>query len=513
MELYDWQKRAVSTYQGEGTIVAVTGSGKTLAARKIAEKVGGKIIVSAPALSILDQWRFEMYGMPNVEYYSFQTLCKSTAKECDLLIVDESHRSVSPEYIKLYKTVYYENILGLTATPNEKCLEMCGDPIITVGFDEARVAPFTVHFHGIQLNPTEMDEYRRLSYGIAAYYSKEHLTQEDIEIRDAIILKRRRVVYKAEARIPKAIELITTHYDQGDKILVICRRVEQAQELHDLLGWIPSIQYHSGQMDDLDIYRRGDVRLCFSVGMLFTGFSDTDTNVGVIVSTPISKSFHYQSIGRIIRYKPGKEAIVHVILANSTSDFNVLNYRDDYSYTLDNIVPPKVDQFSKEYYEGEVYGFSMGRIWKRKKDKDPKQFGSTRDYLRNDELYRKLRAVKPEGGRFTMGPSGVYTKVNGEIVQVSEEPFHLEPEKARKMSDSDFEKFLGVKLKQKPRTVVPKYETYKYKGGSIELEPNHVSCKWRVHYKDLAESGEEKNKSIARRKAESSITELKGQWG
>lgn len=41
IELYDWQKKAISAYKGHGTIEAVTGSGKSLVGKEIAHKLGG----------------------------------------------------------------------------------------------------------------------------------------------------------------------------------------------------------------------------------------------------------------------------------------------------------------------------------------------------------------------------------------------------------------------------------------------------------------------------------------
>ena len=100
VQLYNWQKQAVSSYKGKGILEAVTGAGKTLVGMKIVEKISGTKIVCAPTLTILEQWKVALRNESNIEYYTFQTLCKKNLK-CKLLIVDEAHRSVSPEFIKL----------------------------------------------------------------------------------------------------------------------------------------------------------------------------------------------------------------------------------------------------------------------------------------------------------------------------------------------------------------------------------------------------------------------------
>ena len=153
VELYNWQRKAISAYKGTGIVEAVTGSGKTLVGKKIVEKISGSKIICAPTLPILEQWKVVLREETNIEYYTFQTLCKKNLS-CKMLIVDEAHRSVSPEFIKLYDNVTYKYILGLTATPNKKCIAKCGKPFCKVDFDEAKVAPFKVHFIGIDLDFT-----------------------------------------------------------------------------------------------------------------------------------------------------------------------------------------------------------------------------------------------------------------------------------------------------------------------------------------------------------------------
>ena len=62
MELYPWQEKALADYQGKGVIKAVTGAGKSLVALKLAQQMhrNGYILVTAPRVSILDQWKIIM---------------------------------------------------------------------------------------------------------------------------------------------------------------------------------------------------------------------------------------------------------------------------------------------------------------------------------------------------------------------------------------------------------------------------------------------------------------------
>lgn len=415
VKLYDWQRRAINSYKGNGVIQAITGSGKTLAGREIIKKLGGTKVVCAPTLTILDQWKSVLTNEPNIQYYTFQTLCKHKV-QCKLLIVDEAHRSVSPEFIKLYDNVDYKYILGLTATPNDACIKKCGPIFCKVDFDEANVSAFKVHFIGIDLTFLEHQQYNNLSYSISQLLNNEHQTPEDKHRLEAIILKRRRLVYQALNRLPKAIELIVENIKTNHKVLVICQRIDQATMISNYIKefikpTIPHIVYHSNRKDDLEDYRKGKVKLCISAMMLKEGFDDPDTDVGIVVSTTLSKSFNLQAVGRIIRYRPNKEAHIYILLANQTTDLKVLDY--DELYTADKINikgetnPPEL---RNAYYSGEKFGFSGGRIWKNTKE--------GRVFMQYHFIINLLKKVKPEGGSFTVSDKGVYTKRDGIIHQV-----------------------------------------------------------------------------------------------
>ena len=432
IELYPWQKEAISAYDGKGTIKAVTAAGKSLVGRKIAEKIGGNVLVCSHRTPILDQWEKIMKGIPNVQFATFQALCKKQINNIDLLIVDECHRSTSQEFIKIYDNIKYKNILGLSATPDDKSIEKCGPIIRIVGFEEANVAPFKVIFQGIELNVYERNKYRQISYKIAKFANIEKPTKEEKKILTTLIMRRRDIVYRAQSRIPFAINLIVKHWQEGNKILVMCQRIEQVEELSKRLKVIPHIQFHSGKKDDLEKYKSGKVNLCLSVGMLREGFDDPSTDVGIIVSTSITESFNIQSVGRIIRFKPGKEAKIFILVANNTSDAKIMHIAKSagYDYERKNIVDPDVKEFVEEYYgkDSKKYSFYMGEIWERRSD-------GTREYKEQHDIIKKLRTVKPGGGSFVLAPSGVYTRVKGRIIKVSDEKVKLIPIKEKRSID------------------------------------------------------------------------------
>jgi superfamily II DNA or RNA helicase len=167
--------------------------------------------------------------------------------------------------------------------------------------------------------------------------------------------------------------------------------------------------------------------------MVREGFNDVDTDCGVIMATTLSESFHIQTIGRIIRFKPGKMATIHILLANNTSDLEVLKYTDNYDFELHDIILPDktFDKYKESYYSGKKYSFCENRLW----EKDLSGMG--RIAYKPHPILKELRKVKPEGGSFVVSGKQVLMKLNDKIVLVVEDDnikFELEEKKLEDLS-------------------------------------------------------------------------------
>jgi len=103
-----------------GTMEAVTGFGKTftgiLSIRHIRKYFGEeKVIVIVPSLFLKDQWieKINENKLNNVEVYTVQSKPEGS---CTLLILDEVHRYTGDEFKKIFDSIDYRFIFGLTAT-------------------------------------------------------------------------------------------------------------------------------------------------------------------------------------------------------------------------------------------------------------------------------------------------------------------------------------------------------------------------------------------------------------
>lgn len=122
----------------KGTLVAATGFGKTRIAINCIKTIlnkypNKKVIIVVPTIALKEQWT------SIIDYNSLSFNCEVVVintiitKEwvCDLLIIDEIHLIFADTFKKVFQSVKYKLILGLTATlerldgKHELCKEYC----------------------------------------------------------------------------------------------------------------------------------------------------------------------------------------------------------------------------------------------------------------------------------------------------------------------------------------------------------------------------------------------------
>lgn len=117
----------------------------------------------------------------------------------DLLIVDECHRSLSPEYRKLYTNIQYEQVLGLTGTlpENREYLEFM-DTVMPVVYqksindalDLGAIADYTIYNLEVPMSRKNRARYRTFD-GMLKHAQMEIgiLKRYDDELKDLPIFE------------------------------------------------------------------------------------------------------------------------------------------------------------------------------------------------------------------------------------------------------------------------------------------------------------------------------------
>lgn len=163
---------------GQGTLEAVTAFGKTRVAIRLIKyfrrtDASRSVIVIVPRANLQNQWEEKLREAgceENTQVVIINTACKYKYN-CSLLIVDEIHRAAANTFYKIFETIQYKFILGLTGTmkrsdrKHKLLQEKC--PIFDrIGLDEARRNKWVSNFLevniGLELSSNDLISYKEM---------------------------------------------------------------------------------------------------------------------------------------------------------------------------------------------------------------------------------------------------------------------------------------------------------------------------------------------------------------
>jgi len=367
------QEEIVDTWrqaEGRGTAVCATGFGKTRIAiitikRFVKVEPKASVVIIVPTLNLKDQWIKELQTHKvntNCEVIVVNTAYKNTYK-CDLLVLDEIHCYGAPQFKKIFKGINYNYILGLTATieradgKHDILLEHC--PIIAeITIDECYekgwVSPYTTYNLAVPMLPEEVIAYKKADAGfrraasllggsggqtfrLAQQLIKDpRSTPEQKAASGAYfngIRQRGSICKNSKAKLPIIKKIITLFNDR--KALVFSDSTDFADELQELLGET-CLSFHSKltkkvRAEILEKFKDGRTkqRVISAVKALNTGFDVPDCSLGIVAAGNSRKLDNIQRTGRIIRYVPGKQAIIINLYAPDTQEVAWLTNRQE----------------------------------------------------------------------------------------------------------------------------------------------------------------------------------------
>lgn len=164
-----------------GTVEAATGFGKTTVALLAMRAYLGSRMVVVPTILLKNKWHEDLkrWGI-SAFVETVQTVSQQPPGhyDCDLLVLDEVHQYTAPVFRRVFESVRYRDVLGLTATlPEEderrQVITDKAPVIATVTLLECLqngfVAPFQVYNLPVEMTEEEDERYETLNKN----YSKQ----------------------------------------------------------------------------------------------------------------------------------------------------------------------------------------------------------------------------------------------------------------------------------------------------------------------------------------------------
>jgi len=334
----------------KGTSIAVTGLGKTrMGLLAIAETLEDhperRALVIVPTENLRDnEWVNEFYSwnlmhlLDQVEFHCIQTAYKMSNKHWNVVVIDEVHTTLSPEYRKFYEQNTWNRIYGLTATipENEEYkvfLQKIAPIIHTTNTKDALnlglISPYKVFNLGVSFTAEEAKAYNKIDqmYNAAVsklggifdafrnatiYRSKGTAEQKKwANIFYVMMQKRKQLCYNASAKVHVIKQIVEKFPDR--KGLIFSESIEFANGIQEAIG-DECVTFHSklkakDRKAVLTAFSSNYKRIISSVKALNVGFNVPDCSLGICAAGSSKALDNIQRRGRTVRLQEGKTAI------------------------------------------------------------------------------------------------------------------------------------------------------------------------------------------------------------
>ncbi len=372
----DYQEEALSAWRqagGRGVVVLPTGAGKTnLALLAIAAKMRPTLVV-APTLDLVRQWHERLtdafalpVGVIGGGEHDVQPLSVSTydsawmhmdhlGRRFGLLVLDECHHLPGAAWAELARMSLAPFRLGLTATPeradgrHELLDELVGPLVYRREINDLAgdwLADYETRRLEVDLDDDERAEHdearaiylafvreRRLGIGAPGGWGRFlRATASSDEGRAALAAYRRQKQLARAARGKLTVTARLVHEHRRDRALIFTDDNATAYAISRTL-LLPVITHQTKVRERSDILARlrdGRYRAVVTSRVLNEGIDVPEANVAVIVSGSASVREHVQRLGRILRPRDGKQALLYELVTAGTAETSTSERRRDH---------------------------------------------------------------------------------------------------------------------------------------------------------------------------------------
>jgi superfamily II DNA or RNA helicase len=364
--LRPYQEEALQAWTAarrRGVVCLPTGSGKTRLAVRAILSLGRPALVVAPTRELVHQWAGAIksfYPGPIGRYgdgeHGLEPITISTFESAylhldrigdhfDVMVVDEAHHLPSTRWAEVGRMATAPFRLGLTATPPEmgtarETLEDLLGPVCFAlpisSLSGSYLATFEVKLVAVRLDRDEQGEYDRLRGCFLSHYRPFFQQHPDAAWEDFV-----RAAYRSPAG-REALQALR----RSQKILGLPRaKLSAIDQLLDLHREEPMLIFTADNPSAYEVSRRffvpaitceidreerrlvlgrfaeGTYRALVSAKVLNEGIDVPAASIAVVAGGSSSRVEHAQRIGRVLRPKAGKRAVVYELVTAGTGEW------------------------------------------------------------------------------------------------------------------------------------------------------------------------------------------------
>jgi len=339
-------------------VVLPTGTGKTHLANLAIARAGRPTLVVTPTIDLLNQWYDELtlcfeaeVGLLGGGYYDIRPLTVTTYDSAyihaerygdrfALVIYDEVHHLPAPKNAIIPKMLLAPYSLGLTATPERPdgghgLLPELAGPIVYRRSPEDLAGTYLAPFELVRV-PIELTAQERFDYAQAEAVYRDFLEKHRLPMRSPedwqrfimvastshsggrealLAARRRREIREGAMRKGATLETLLRQHGE-DRCIVFTKSVEEVYALSRRF-LIPGLTYETPareRKEILDRFRIGRYRAIIASDVLNEGVDVPDANVAIILAGSASQREYVQRLGRILRPKRDKQAVLYELV-------------------------------------------------------------------------------------------------------------------------------------------------------------------------------------------------------
>jgi len=372
-----YQKEALNAWKqggSKGVVVLPTGAGKTFLALLCIEQTRRPTLIHVPTIDLMHQWYdvlkrfFDMpIGLLGGGENDIQSITVATYDSALLhvnhkgnrfgfLIFDECHHlpGAQFQYTAIGSIAPFR--LGLTATPErsdgkEKLLyQLCGPLCYQTNINElegSALSPYDVVTVEVEMQTEEREQYETARKCYIDFLRDEHIilnqpngwnnflyktcqSQKGREAFKAYLLQKQ-LCQASRAKESEIWNIVQQH--AKDRILIFTQDNEMAYRIGKRFFW--PVLTHNTKIKErthfLDQFRNGNYSILVTSKVLNEGVDVPEANVGIIVSGSGSIREHVQRLGRLLRARDDKHAILYELVSKDTSEYFVNQRRRNHS--------------------------------------------------------------------------------------------------------------------------------------------------------------------------------------
>ena len=365
---------AWSQARGRGVVVLPTGAGKThVAVMAIAQKKRATLVV-APTLDLVRQW-YDLLGasfgtevglvgggshdvrdLTVTTYDSAYLHMEHFGAKFGLVVFDECHHLPSAAYASAARACLAPYRLGLTATPEradgreDVYAELVG-PIVyrreIVELSGEYLADYETERVEIELTASEREEYEEERGLYRDFVAQNHIRMSSPRGWSEFVMlssrtehgrramkayrRQRAIAFAASAKLRYVDHLLRRH--AADRAILFTQDNSTAYEVSRRF-LVPCIT-HKTKVKERSVILKGlasgDFGAVVTSKVLNEGVDVPDANVAIILSGSGSVREHVQRLGRVLRAKEGKRAVLYELVTKDTMETYTSERRREHS--------------------------------------------------------------------------------------------------------------------------------------------------------------------------------------